>query len=145
MPTLYIVRGVPGSGKSTYARSLNLEHHYEADMYFEDDEGNYNFDPRRLKSAHNWCHMAVEYALEEGNDVVVANTFTRLSEVLPYVTTAVKNGAKVEVVTCDGDYGSVHNVPVDVINNMRRRLVPHDELLKIIDTYIEQLECGEDA
>ena len=40
---LYIVRGIPGSGKSTFAKTLGGIH-IEADQYFVDGDGNYNFD-----------------------------------------------------------------------------------------------------
>ena len=39
---LYIVRGIPGSGKSTFAKSLGGTH-FEADMFFMKD-GEYKFD-----------------------------------------------------------------------------------------------------
>ena len=44
---LYILRGLPGSGKSTLAESLG-GYHIEADMYFTNDDGEYNFDPSSL-------------------------------------------------------------------------------------------------
>ena len=41
MKTLYIVRGVPGSGKSTFAKTLGGTH-FETDNYFMID-GEYKF------------------------------------------------------------------------------------------------------
>ena len=50
---LFIVRGLPGSGKTTLAKSLGSVH-FEADMYFM--EGNeYKFDITKIKKAHEWC------------------------------------------------------------------------------------------
>jgi predicted kinase len=46
MATLTIVRGLPGSGKSTYAKSLNV-FHIEADMFCMKD-GKYEFDAERV-------------------------------------------------------------------------------------------------
>ena len=46
MKKLIIIRGLPGSGKSTFAKSLNCTH-FETDMYFTDSEGNYNFMPQK--------------------------------------------------------------------------------------------------
>jgi adenylate kinase family enzyme len=46
---LYCVRGVAGSGKSTFAKTLVKKDycHKEADMFFVDREGNYKFEPQR--------------------------------------------------------------------------------------------------
>jgi adenylate kinase family enzyme len=52
--TIYIVRGCPGSGKSTFAKTLGGIH-IEADQYFVDADGNYNFDGSKIKNAHAWC------------------------------------------------------------------------------------------
>ena len=44
MKNLYIVRGLPGSGKSTFARSIAKPYQiFEADQYFM-KKGKYNFD-----------------------------------------------------------------------------------------------------
>ncbi|BBI63405.1 hypothetical protein HSBAA_47110 [Vreelandella sulfidaeris] len=48
---LFIIRGIPGSGKSTTAlRMLNeniVDIHVETDMYFTDEDGNYHYDYKR--------------------------------------------------------------------------------------------------
>ena len=60
-PTLFIVRGVPGSGKSTFAKHIWNEYAIcEADKYFVDREtGEYKFDATKLKEAHEWCRNQV--------------------------------------------------------------------------------------
>ena len=59
---LYIVRGVPGSGKSTYAKSLMAgkmsASHWETDMWFMDDKV-YKFDPTKLADYHRECQRCV--------------------------------------------------------------------------------------
>ena len=57
MKTLILLRGLPGSGKSTLAKQLvNKDYaHKEADMFFVDSEGNYKFEPSKIKDAHAWC------------------------------------------------------------------------------------------
>ena len=62
MKELFLLRGLPGSGKSTLAKSIS-EVHYEADMYFVDADGNYNFDATLLKDAHNWCQTITRMAM----------------------------------------------------------------------------------
>jgi predicted kinase len=113
---LILVRGLPGSGKSTYAKTLGLEH-YEADMYFEQ----IGFNPALLKDAHNWCQVETYAALRRGESVVVSNTFTQRWELRPYYDIAQRCGARVEEVVMRGDYGSIHGVPAETIRCMAAR------------------------
>ena len=66
--TLYIVRGLPGSGKSTFAKQL-VSHDFlvcEADKYFIDKEtGEYNFDFTKIKDAHKFCQDTVETYMKD--------------------------------------------------------------------------------
>ena len=59
---LILLRGLPGAGKSTLAKMMS-DSHYEADMYFTNDEGEYHFDPLKLKQAHQWCQDQVHHAM----------------------------------------------------------------------------------
>lgn len=133
-PTLYIVRGLPGSGKSTLAVELiangTATAHYEADMYFMYPDGEYVFDPSRIKRAHEWCLLSTLESLQEGEDVIVSNTFTTLKEIRPYFDMARDVGADVEIITCTGEYGSVHGVPEATLEKMKRRFVTDEEINK---------------
>lgn len=128
---LYIVRGIPGAGKSTYAKELQqMGHapcHIEADMYFE-RTGKYLFDMEKLHAAHNWCLTTVQVLLNQGNRVVVANTFTTYKEVKDYVNYAKLNGHGVTLVTMNNNFGSVHNVPEETMQRMRERFEDHDTI-----------------
>ncbi len=127
---LTIIRGLPGSGKTTMAYSL-ADHDrgdvvVEADLFFENESGEYNFDQSKLTEAHNWCREQVIAALREGKRVFVSNTFTTFSELRPYFDIA-KNmfGITPTVITCQNNWGSVHDVPVGTWLNMKKRFA-HD-------------------
>lgn len=119
---LILVRGLPGSGKTTLARLIALGgyDHCEADQYFERD-GEYQFDASKLADAHSYCQDATYAALRDGRSVVVSNTFSRLWEMDPYIQMAKECGATLHVITVEGQYCSIHNVPQSTIFKMRER------------------------
>lgn len=59
-PCLIIIQGLPGSGKTTLAKEVSSQFnipYFEADQYFEDKDGNYNFNPKYLHSAHIFAKL----------------------------------------------------------------------------------------
>lgn len=118
---LIIVRGIPGSGKSTFAKRLSKKIggcHYEADDFFQHGT-EYRFDPSLLKEAHNTCLDNVTNALEEGKTCIVANTFVKRWEAKKYIDVAARLNLAVKIFRMTGDYGSVHSVPSHVVDRMR--------------------------
>ena len=114
---LVLIRGLPGSGKSTSARSMHGFEHFEADMFFERG-GSYSFDPAQLPAAHAWCLQRASDALQEGKAVVVSNTFTRSWEMAPYIDAAERYGASVQIIEAKGGWPNVHGVPESAIQRM---------------------------
>jgi len=120
---LYCVRGVVGSGKSTFAKQLT-SNVFEADHYFIDNEGNYNFDPSKIKDAHKDCQDNVRYAMESSiSKIAVSNTFTQEWEMEPYFELAKKYDYKVFAIVVENRHGgvNVHSVPEEVLESMRNR------------------------
>ena len=129
---LFIVRGLPGSGKSTFAREMKAlspktVEHFEADMFFEKD-GEYGFRPELLPVAHNWCRNAVDDALFSGKTVFVTNTFTQQWEIEPYILIANKYMINVSIIKMEDDHGSIHDVPASKIEQMKARWENLNEL-----------------
>jgi predicted kinase len=127
MKTLYIVRGLPGSGKSTFAKTIGGTH-FETDNFFMVD-GEYKFDGSKIKEAHNWCQNSVNSAMILNNTaglnetIVVSNTFTQEWEMKPYYEMAETYGYKVFSIVIENRHGGVneHSVPDEVLTKMRER------------------------
>jgi predicted kinase len=124
---LYLIRGLPGSGKSTFAEMLAanlLGRHYEADMFHYNEEGVYDWKPERVAKAHNWCQDKVRQNMEDlFMDIVVSNTFTTEKELKPYLELAAKHGYKVTTLVVENRHGnsSIHGVPEDTMAKMKNR------------------------
>lgn len=125
---LYIVRGIPGSGKSTFARQLT-SNVFEEDQYFMvyDDpygEGVYKFDPSKIKEARDECQDNVRSAMMSSiPKIAVSNTFTQGWEMVPYEMMAKELGYMVFYVVVENRHGGVneHGVPEEKIEQMRNR------------------------
>ena len=115
---LVLIRGLPGSGKSTMARVLAMVgyEHFEADQFFMQD-GAYRFDGSRVREAHAWCQGATRQALQEGRRTVVSNTFTQLREMAPYLAMS----RNVRVIEATGRWGNEHGVPPETLKRMAER------------------------
>lgn len=123
---LVLIRGLPGSGKSTMAKALARAgfEHFEADTYHLNNKGDYCFDRANVKAAHEWCQKETRKALEDGKRVVVSNTFTQLWEMAPYFEMAKALGIEPNVLEAKGNWQNVHNVPAEVMEQMRTRWEP---------------------
>ena len=128
---LYIVRGLPGSGKSTFAEALVGSDFLvcEADKYFMKD-GEYKFDATKLKEAHESCRSMVETYMKDSlvndqfyREIAVSNTFTQEWEMQAYFDLAKQYGYTVFTLIVENRHGGVnqHGVPDEVLTKMRDR------------------------
>jgi len=131
-PTLFLVRGLPGAGKSTFAKHIWNEYAIcEADKYFINKEtGEYEFDATKLREAHEWCRSEVEIRMKDHQlnaqyypEIVVSNTFTQEWEMKAYMDLAAKYGYQVVSLIVENRHGnsSVHDVPDETIEKMKSR------------------------
>jgi len=133
MSKLIIVRGAMGSGKTTFSNRLKRSLikfgynpmdicQFEADQFFEDEYGNYNFDGSKLWLAHKQCLEKTKKCLMRNKIVIVSNTFATLKEMKPYVDFAEDNDIEVDVYRCTGEYQNVHNVPEEIVVAKRKQI-----------------------
>jgi adenylate kinase family enzyme len=131
MKKLYIVRGLPGSGKSTFAEALVGSDFLvcEADKYFIVD-GEYKFDATKLRQAHEWCKNRVETYMEDSlvndqfyREIAVSNTFTQEWEMESYYKLAEQYGYMVFSIIVENRHGgkNVHGVPDEKLEQMKNR------------------------
>jgi predicted kinase len=121
MKILILLRGLPGSGKSSFAK-LICNQHVEADMFFMQG-GKYNFDVTKLKQAHEWCKNKTEDWMKKRYNVAVSNTFTQEWEMETYYKLAEQYGYTVYSLIVENRHGGVneHGVPEETIEKMRNR------------------------
>ncbi len=123
MKNLYLVRGLPGAGKSSIVDALTTAkwdcRHFEADMFMP-----MPFDPKKLGEAHAECQEHVKSAMcMESTNIFVSNTFTQEWEMEPYYKLAETYGYRVFSLIVENRHGnsSIHNVPEKTMERMRSR------------------------
>ena len=122
MKELFLLRGLPGAGKSTLAESLEC-YRLEADTYHMNEKGEYNWKPENVKDAHEWCRIRCEEFMQMELKIAVANTFTQEWEMQPYYDLAEEHGYRVYSLIVENrhDGKNQHGVPVEKLVQMKNR------------------------
>ena len=137
-----IMRGLPGSGKSTKVKEL-LEEFRDTnpngsaivcsadDFFISAEDGEYHFDPSKIGQAHAWCKGQAYAAMKLGADlVVIDNTNTQRWEYEIYEQMALSRGYDVQHVRVGGLSDddillyadrNTHGVPLEAIQRMAKR------------------------
>ena len=117
-----MVRGLPGSGKTTFANVI-CDKVVSADDYHYDEEGVYRFTIKNMAAAHRYCQGKTRSIMETGKDVAVANTSTTKKELKPYYDLAEEFGYTVYSIVVENRHGgvNVHNVPAETLEKMKTR------------------------
>ena len=122
MKTLIILRGIPGSGKTSFASFLGKAVCC-ADDYFVHD-GEYKWKAEDIGKAHGWCQRKCRRFMKaQLEQIVVANTNTTEREMQPYMDLARQFGYMVYSVIVENRHGnaSVHGVPEATLDKMKAR------------------------
>ena len=119
--TLYLLRGLPGCGKSTLAERLT-PYNAAADNFTGLYEG--GFHPELLGQAHQRCQRVVENWMKKNvPQIAVHNTLTTSRELQPYLDLGNIYGYRIVSLVVENRHGSesVHNVPDEVMKKMEER------------------------
>ncbi|HEC72584.1 MAG: AAA family ATPase [Candidatus Thorarchaeota archaeon] len=130
MKKLVIMRGLPGSGKSTKAKQM----YPDAPIFSTDDffmvNGHYDFRPWLIGQAHNenMCKV-IDAMIDNIPVIVVDNTNTQRWEYSVYLSIVKAMGYEFKIIDLfDGLFSdkelttrNTHGVPLEVITKMRKR------------------------
>ncbi len=127
MKSLILIRGLPGAGKSTLAKTLADDKWpvYSIDSYFTDSvTGMYFFEFDKNHLAYKNCEKQVERAMNENvSRIFVDNTFTLEWELEPYFRLASQFGYSVHTVTVENRHHSknTHGISEQQIYKMAEK------------------------
>ena len=134
----YILRGLPGTGKSMLARTMEMGWGY-AKSFSTDDyfmvNGKYQFDPSKLGEYHQKNLNAADDYMKGFKDshntimCIIDNTNTQHWEYEKYIQSAENNGFMVQIISIGWDAKDIplyakrnsHGVPEEAIYRMAAR------------------------
>jgi predicted kinase len=127
MPSLIILRGLPGAGKTTLAKVLAGAKWpvFSIDSYFTDPAtGKYEFKFDENHLAYKQCENKTREAMKNGVEkIFIDNAFTLEWEIDPYFKLASEYGYTVHVTTVENRHGgkNSHNISEDQLKKMAEK------------------------
>ena len=119
MTELVIIRGLPGSGKSTYAEEKYPDHVlFEPDHLISGINRGYFYHHELFNKAHDFLESLVNVALSHKENVVVCDIFPKSESLDSYIELAKYYKCKIIIKTLTENFGSIHNVPKFQIDEM---------------------------
>ncbi len=121
---MLIVRGIQGSGKSSFVPMFFPESSYELiepDQYMVNDQGEYEYSQAKLGECIAKCNAKARELAATGQNIVLCGTFGRKVHFQVYLDLAKEFGYEVAVITINKFHNNknIHNVPDEAIERTR--------------------------
>ncbi len=121
---LFIIRGLPGSGKSAFIKAIAPDEPnvYNTDSFMTDVTGAYQWSPERHRAAIDKVNEEITAAIERGEPrIFLDGVFDEVGHFEKFVTLAKGNGYRVFSIVVENRHGSVssHNVPPETMERFR--------------------------
>ncbi|XP_001510864.4 uncharacterized protein LOC100079951 isoform X1 [Ornithorhynchus anatinus] len=139
---LILLRGLPGSGKTTLSRVLLGQSRdgivFSTDDYFRQQDG-YMYNVSLLGDAHDWNQNRAKQAIDQGRSpVIIDNTNTQAWEMKPYVEMAIGKGYRVEF----HEPETWWKFDPEELEKRNKHGVPREKIAQMLDRYEFQMSIS---
>ncbi|XP_077340237.1 NEDD4-binding protein 2-like 1 [Lithobates pipiens] len=133
---IYLLRGLPGSGKSSLARKLKRNFPsavvLSTDDYFLMEDGTYIYNPDLLQDAHRWNQRRARKAMTKGRTpIIIDNTNILAWHMKPYAVMALENAYQVIFLEPDTHW----KFNVKELTRRNSHGVPREKIQRMKDVY----------
>ena len=112
MNILYIVRGIPGSGKSTLIKKIT-KNIVELDDYYNEKYGYYKFSYDEVPQSHKYALNKIEkMMIDKLDEIAVIDSFIKNKDFDQYKKLAIKYNYKPIEIIVHSDFKDIHNVSI---------------------------------